>query len=64
MAERGQVAGGEPRHHLGQLLEPGLAGQQDVVRRVPEQVQGEGQPLPGAPAAASRRRDGADDDSR
>src|SRR6476620_8465188 len=40
-----ELARGELRQHVRQLLEPGGPGQQHVVRRVGEQLQREGHPL-------------------
>ena len=60
VTQRRQVAAREPGHHLGQCLEGGLAGQQGVEGRVPEQVEGEREPVGRRPAPASCRGDRAD----
>ena len=55
MAQRRDRAGGELRHHLGQVAERRLARQQRVVGRVGEQRQREAQPVgPRTPAPARR----------
>src|SRR3954468_23232026 len=60
VAQGGELARGELRHHVGQLLEPGGAGEQHVVRRVAEQLEGQGHPLVRGTPAAARCRHRAD----
>src|SRR5215207_7105397 len=45
VAQRGQGARGQPGEHAGQLLEPGLAGDQRVERGIAEQVQRAREPV-------------------
>ena len=45
MAQRGERSGGQSGEHLGQLVEPGLAGDQHVECGIAEQVQGEREAL-------------------
>src|SRR5436305_652842 len=44
VTERGQAAGGQPGHDVGQLVEPARAGEQRIEGRIAEQIQGERQP--------------------
>src|ERR1700761_600844 len=39
VAERGQLPGGEPGHHVGQLVEAGLPAEQRVEGRVAQQLE-------------------------
>src|SRR4051812_38549326 len=53
VAQGGQPAVGQPGQHVGQLVEPRRPGEQRVERRVPQQVEGERQPVPRRPGAAA-----------
>ena len=59
MAQRGQVAAGEPGQHLRQVVEGRLAGDQRVEGGVGEQVEGEREPVGEGPARAAGRGDRA-----
>src|SRR5437762_10265438 len=60
MAERGQLAGGEPGQNPGQLVEPGRARDQRVEDRVPQQVQGQREAVGVGTGGAAGRGDGTD----
>src|SRR5690348_6204498 len=60
VAERGQAPGGQPCHHHGQLVEPRLAGEERVERRVAQQVERDRQAVGRRASRRPRRRDGAD----
>ena len=50
VAERRQAPGGQPGHHVGQLVEAGLPGEQRVEGRVAQQVEREREPVGRRPA--------------
>ena len=54
------AAGGEPRHHLRQIVEAALAGDEHVERGIGEQRQREAHAAACVPSRALRRRDAAD----
>ncbi len=60
MAERGPPAGAQVGHQLGQLGERRGAGEQRVVRRVAEQVEGQREPLAAGPPVPPGERHLAD----
>ncbi len=60
MAERRQAPRGQPGHHVGQLAEPGLPGDERVEGRVAQQVERECQPVGRRAAPAAGRGDRAD----
>src|SRR4051794_35534730 len=45
VAQCRQLAGGQPRQHARELLEPALPGDERVVRGVGEQVEGQREPV-------------------
>src|SRR5689334_21409612 len=53
VAERRQAPGGQALHDAGQLVETRLARDEDVERRVAQQLERQGEPVAGRPARAA-----------
>src|ERR1700712_5833493 len=54
MTQRGELAGGQLGHHVGELLEPRGPAQQRVEGRVAQELQCERHPLPRRTTTAAR----------
>src|SRR5256885_12643898 len=58
VAQCGNLAGGQPGQHVGQLVEAGLAGEQRVERGILEQVEGQREAVGEGTGGPAGRRDG------